>query len=37
MIRVNMEDRGNGEALSTFLVRKFSVPVNAAEVVANKQ
>lgn len=31
-----MEDRGNGEALSTFPVRKFSVPVDAKTVLANK-
>jgi hypothetical protein len=33
---INMEDRGNGEALSTFPVRKFSVPVDKAQVLANK-
>lgn len=31
-----MEDRGNGDALSTFPVRKFAVPVNKAAVIANK-
>ena len=31
-----MEDRGNGDALSTFPVRKFAVPVNKDAVIANK-
>ncbi len=31
-----MEDRGNGEALSTFPVRKFSVPVDKNVVLSNK-
>lgn len=34
--RTKMEDRGNGEPLSTFPVRKFSVPVDKAFVLANK-
>lgn len=34
--RTKMEDRGNGEPLSTFPVRKFSVPVDKALVLANK-
>lgn len=33
--RTKMEDRGNGEPLSTFPVRKFSVPVDKAFVLAN--
>ena len=31
-----MEDRGNGESLSTFPVRKFAVPVDKNVVLANK-
>lgn len=31
-----MEDRGNGDALSTFPVRRFSVPVDKAQVLQNK-
>ncbi|MDD2792750.1 MAG: DUF2723 domain-containing protein [Sediminibacterium sp.] len=31
-----MEDRGDGNALSTFPVRRFSVPVNKEEVLKNK-
>ena len=31
-----MEDRGNGESLSTFPVRKFAVPVDKNAVLANK-
>ncbi len=31
-----MEDRGNGESLSTFPVRKFAVPVDKNIVLANK-
>ncbi len=31
-----MEDRGNGEALSTFPVRRFSVPVDKSLVLNNK-
>lgn len=31
-----MEDRGNGDALNTFPVRKFAVSVDKAAVLANK-
>lgn len=31
-----MEDRGNGDALNTFPVRKFSVPVDKSLVLGNK-
>lgn len=31
-----MEDRGDGNALSTFPVRRFSVPVNKEDVLKNK-
>lgn len=31
-----MEDRGNGDALSTFPVRRFSVPVDKDQVLQNK-